>query len=82
MKGQTSPCGMLGKHHSREARLRISAFQRTKPLENPEKERTCKLRYDINNGITLCHAHHPRKRADEAKLSPYFKELVAETTTI
>lgn len=36
------------------------------------------LRYDINNGITLCHGHHPRKRADELKLSPYFKQLVSE----
>ena len=36
------------------------------------------LRYKINNGITLCHAHHPRKRDEEAKLSPYFQELVAE----
>jgi len=30
------------------------------------------LRYQPNNGITLCHAHHPRKRVDEAKLLPYF----------
>lgn len=37
------------------------------------------LRYETNNGITLCHAHHPRKREDEAKLSPYFQKLVAET---
>ena len=36
------------------------------------------LRYDINNGITLCHAHHPRKRSEEAKLSPFFQKLVAE----
>ncbi len=36
------------------------------------------LRYDIKNGITLCHYHHPRKRIDEVKLSPYFKNLVAE----
>ena len=36
------------------------------------------LRFDINNGITLCHAHHPRKKDEVAKLSPYFKELVAE----
>ena len=36
------------------------------------------LHYEINNGITLCHHHHPRKRCDEVKLSPYFKELVAE----
>ena len=40
--------------------------------EHPE------LRYDINNGITLCHAHHPRKRAEEAKLSPFFQNMVAE----
>lgn len=36
------------------------------------------LRYDINNGITLCHFHHPRKREDEINLSPYFQKLVAE----
>jgi len=35
------------------------------------------LRYDINNGITLCHAHHPRGRAKEKRLSPYFMELVS-----
>ena len=35
------------------------------------------LRYDINNGITLCHAHHPRVRAEEKRLSPYFMELVS-----
>lgn len=34
------------------------------------------LRYEINNGITLCHAHHPRKREDENNLSPYFRQLV------
>ena len=36
------------------------------------------LRYAINNGITLCHAHHPRGRKREAKLSPYLQQLVAE----
>lgn len=35
------------------------------------------LRYQINNGITLCHFHHPRRREDEKRLTPYFKELVA-----
>ncbi len=35
------------------------------------------LRYDINNGVTLCQAHHPRGRAEEKRLSPYFKELVS-----
>jgi len=32
--------------------------------------------YEVNNGITLCHFHHPRKRKDEIKLSPYFMELI------
>lgn len=35
------------------------------------------LRYQLNNGITLCHAHHPRKRAEEKRLSPYFQSLVS-----
>lgn len=37
-----------------------------------------KLRYEVNNGITLCHFHHPRKRSDEVRLSPFFKELIAK----
>lgn len=37
------------------------------------------LRYKTNNGITLCHAHHPRKANDVAKLSPFFQSLVAST---
>ena len=37
------------------------------------------LRYEVNNGITLCHFHHPRKRKDEMQLSPYFQSLVLET---
>ena len=36
------------------------------------------LRYEVNNGITLCHFHHPRKRNDEMRLSPYFKELIKQ----
>lgn len=35
-----------------------------------------KLRYNINNGITLCQFHHPRKRADEQKLIPFFQNMV------
>lgn len=34
------------------------------------------FRCDINNGITLCHFHHPRKREDEKRLSPYLIELI------
>lgn len=34
------------------------------------------LRFDVNNGITLCKKHHPRKREDEVRLSPYFQDLL------
>ena len=35
------------------------------------------LTYKINNGITLCQAHHPRKRAEEKRLIPFFQGLVS-----
>lgn len=35
------------------------------------------LRYMSNNGITLCHAHHPKKRAEEKRLIQTFTELVS-----
>lgn len=34
------------------------------------------LRYEVNNGITLCHNHHPRKRIEEKQLVPVFQSLV------
>lgn len=34
------------------------------------------LRYEINNGITLCHFHHPRKKEDEEALAPSFFQLI------
>ena len=34
------------------------------------------LRYNINNGITLCQAHHPKTRAKEKILISFFKKLV------
>lgn len=37
------------------------------------------LRYEVNNGITLCHFHHPRKRIDEERLSPFFQELIIKS---
>lgn len=40
------------------------------------------LRYEINNGITLCVFHHPRKEVDEIRLSPYFQELVSKETLL
>ena len=36
------------------------------------------LRYNINNGITLCQFHHPLKKADEIKFIPIFEELVRQ----
>jgi len=35
------------------------------------------LRYNVNNGITLCQAHHPRKRAEEKRLISKFQRLVS-----
>lgn len=35
------------------------------------------LRYEINNGITLCHSHHPRKMVEEVELAPVFQGLVS-----
>jgi hypothetical protein len=49
---------------------RIEAHHILGWIDHPE------LRYTINNGITLCHFHHPRKRIEEANLSPYFQKLV------
>lgn len=37
------------------------------------------LRYDINNGITLFVFHHPHKRDEEMRLSPYFQALVGKS---
>ena len=36
------------------------------------------LRYEVNNGITLCQFHHPRKRIDEQKLIPVFPQMTNE----
>ena len=38
--------------------------------ENPH------LRFDINNGITLCKFHHPRKKADEKRMATFFQGLI------
>ena len=43
-------------------------------------EKFPELRYEINNGITLCRFHHPRKRDEEMKLSPYFQSLVVSNS--
>jgi hypothetical protein len=36
-----------------------------------------KLRYNVNNGITLCLVHHPRRWAEEKRLIPLFQVLVS-----
>ena len=38
------------------------------------------LRYEVNNGITLCHGHHPKKRMEEKRLAPEFQALVLATS--
>jgi hypothetical protein len=35
------------------------------------------LRYDINNGISLCQFHHPTAMDEEKRLIPLFQELVS-----
>jgi len=41
-----------------------------------------KERYNINNGITLCQAHHPTTRAEEKRLIPLFQGLVSVSNEI
>ena len=55
---------------------RIEAHHILSWAEYPE------LRYKTNNGITLCHAHHPKKVAEEKRLIPTFVELVSVSKDI
>lgn len=41
-----------------------------------------KLRYDTNNGITLCQAHHPKGDAKEKRLAPLFMEMNKQLTSV
>ena len=34
-------------------------------------------RYNVNNGISVCNYHHPRKRSEEEKLIPIFQSLIS-----
>lgn len=34
------------------------------------------LRYNISNGIALCHYHHPKKKREESNLISFFKSLI------
>ncbi len=40
------------------------------------------LRYQVNNGITLCQYHHPRAHDEEKRLTPYFQELVSVSSDL
>lgn len=37
------------------------------------------LRYEIKNGILLCHYHHPYKKEEASKLIPFFNQLIVNT---
>lgn len=63
--------GFKCKMSSGECGIYIEAHHILSWSEYPE------LRFIINNGITLCRAHHPRGRAKEKRLIPLFKGLVS-----
>jgi len=35
------------------------------------------LRYEVNNGITLCHGHHPKKKDEVSRLAPIFNKIIS-----
>lgn len=65
-------CSMLDK----ECQGRLEAHHIFDWVNYPE------LRYKLKNGITLCRAHHPRGRANEAKLRDFFVELVESNSDL
>lgn len=60
-------CKLRGKECS--GRLEVHHIFRFS--EYPER------RYDITNGITLCHFHHPRKKQDEERMRDTFIKLIS-----
>lgn len=40
------------------------------------------LRYQVNNGITLCYAHHPRKMSEEIRLQSAFQTLISNSKAV
>jgi len=58
------------KINNEECRGRLEAHHILRWSKFPE------LRYEVNNGISLCALHHPRKINDEETLAPLFRELI------
>jgi len=67
-------CKICGEKYTREHKLVVHHIL---PWRDYPEER-----YNINNGITLCQAHHPRKREEERMLIPTFQELVEASVRI
>lgn len=67
VKKRDNHCCKINNH---ECTDKIQAHHILSWREYPE------LRYKTNNGITLCHAHHPRGGAEEKRLIPLFKGLM------
>ncbi len=59
------------KINNSDCKGRLEAHHIFRWIDYPE------LRYEISNGITLCHFHHPRKPKEEKILSPYFQNLIS-----
>lgn len=53
-----------------ECKGRIEAHHIYNWVDFPE------LRYNVNNGITLCHFHHPIKWSEEDRLIPLFLKII------
>lgn len=62
--------GKRCKMRNKECKGQLEVHHILSYRDYPEK------RYDINNGITLCHFHHPRGRVMEEKMVEYLKELI------
>ena len=60
-------CRLLNK----ECSGRLEAHHILNWIDYPE------LRYVVNNGITLCAFHHPRKWEEEKRMIPIFQELLS-----
>ena len=56
--------------NNKDCHGRLEAYHILPWSEFPE------LRYNINNGISLCQYHHPRKPKDVTKLAPVFTGMV------